>query len=620
MIQSVKMINWRAYEKRQVEFGKGINLLKGANGSGKTSILEAVVYALTGETALFDPKNRPQLLRDPEKPAMVVLRFEVDENGYEIQRLQNPRRAGEAWLVRLRDRKKLATTQMGATKQVEKLLGISAAFMRRIIYMAEGDVFNFIHAPPKEALDHQIRSILGLTQLEGFSLALSNANKRLKKRLKSYQNLKEDLERLQIRDTTGLENHIRDGENARQDLIRKLEKIAQELQDLEQQTNLAKNLQREVDRLRGAFQADSETWDNFIDQSLQGGLEHFQGRLNEIEQNLTHIRMQSAHFDGQEQAYRRILELLVPYENSAETVLCPVCRKPLTPQERTLIRNEVNGEINALEEQRAKIQQAKNELSKAKVGLEKQIALLQPIRNLIAHTELPDINARMSYSELTNVVRALIKEEAIKRQQHLSQERSTANKRLRELEAHQSEYLSIRKRLRDLGFDTPQALLDELVRIEVRLLSMRAASQATETTLATQQRSEMRSIYQQIAGLWSNFTGIEGWGVEMDMRGYPFVVNPEQDLELDLRQLSGGEKTALLILLHTIMAHHFSKSRFLMIDEPFEHLDQTNRRSVMEFLVEAYRHQVFNQALIATCEEDLIRNYQSTEGINVVSL
>jgi DNA repair exonuclease SbcCD ATPase subunit len=620
MIQSVNMINWRAYEKRTVKFGKGITFLMGANGSGKTSILEAIAYALTGETALFYRKTRPQLLRDPEQPAKVILHFEVDDNVYQIQRVQNTKRAGDAFLMRLNDRKKLANTQMGTTKQVEKLLGVSDAFMRRIVYMAEGDVFNFIHAPPKEALDHQIRSILGLTQLRKFSFALSNANKRLKKRLKPYQNIKEDLERLQIRNATELENHIRVGEKARQDLISRLEKIAQELKELEQHTNLANKLQSEVDLLQGVFHADSEKWGDFVDQSLQSGLEQFQNRLSEIEQNLTCIRMTSAHFDGQKQAYQRILELLEPYEESTEIVLCPVCRKHLTPEERTFIRNEIDGEINALEEQKAKQRQAQNELSMAKVGLEKQIALLRHMHNLITHTELPDINIHMSYRELTNAIRALIKEETIKRQQHLSQERLTATKRLRELEAYQSEYLSIRKRLRDFGFDSPQALLDELVRVEVRLLSIRAASQATETTLATQQRSEMRSIYQQIAGLWSNFTGLEGWGVEIDMQGYPFVINPEYGLELDLRQLSGGEKTALLILLHTIMTHHFSKSNFLMIDEPFEHLDPLNRRSLLQFLIETYRHQVFSQALIATFEETLIRKYQSMEDINIIAV
>jgi len=152
------------------------------------------------------------------------------------------------------------------------------------------------------------------------------------------------------------------------------------------------------------------------------------------------------------------------------------------------------------------------------------------------------------------------------------------------------------------------------------MLSIRAASQATEITLATQQTTDMHSIYQQIAGLWSTFTGIDGWIVEMDMQGYPAVINPENGLKLDMRQLSGGEKTALLIMLHTIIAHHFSKSDFLMIDEPLEHLDPINRRSLVRFLVEAYQHNVFGQAVIATFEESLIRKYQSVEGINIIGI
>ena len=154
----------------------------------------------------------------------------------------------------------------------------------------------------------------------------------------------------------------------------------------------------------------------------------------------------------------------------------------------------------------------------------------------------------------------------------------------------------------------------------MRLLSIRAASEATEITLATQQQTDMQSIYQQIADLWSSFTGVSGWEVEMDPQGYPTVINPEFDLKLDMRQLSGGEKTALLIMLHTIIAHHFSQSEFLMIDEPLEHLDPINRRSLIRFLVDAYRHRVFGQSIIATFEEALIRKYQSMEGVNIIAV
>lgn len=122
MIKYLKMTNWRAYDEREIEFDSGITFLMGANGSGKTSILEAISYALTGEAALFDSKTRSQLLRDPESPGTVILRLELSGGGYEIQRTQNPNRAGGASLTRISDKKRLANTHNGVTEHVEKII------------------------------------------------------------------------------------------------------------------------------------------------------------------------------------------------------------------------------------------------------------------------------------------------------------------------------------------------------------------------------------------------------------------------------------------------------------------------------------------------------------------
>ena len=47
MISSLKIEGFRNLSSRQLEFGSGINLFCGPNGSGKTNILEAIgMYAL----------------------------------------------------------------------------------------------------------------------------------------------------------------------------------------------------------------------------------------------------------------------------------------------------------------------------------------------------------------------------------------------------------------------------------------------------------------------------------------------------------------------------------------------------------------------------------------------
>ena len=49
MIESVEMENWRAYEQRSIDFNAGVNFIVGETVSGKTSILAAIAYRLTGE-------------------------------------------------------------------------------------------------------------------------------------------------------------------------------------------------------------------------------------------------------------------------------------------------------------------------------------------------------------------------------------------------------------------------------------------------------------------------------------------------------------------------------------------------------------------------------------------
>ena len=82
-------------------------VLMGRNGVGKTSILEAIAYGLTGEPSTV--QDRTKLLRDPNKPASVCLRFTIDDKAYQVERSQSDKRALKASLVPVGERKRLAS-------------------------------------------------------------------------------------------------------------------------------------------------------------------------------------------------------------------------------------------------------------------------------------------------------------------------------------------------------------------------------------------------------------------------------------------------------------------------------------------------------------------------------
>ncbi len=83
LIKSVELKNIKSYNKDTIEFSEGINGICGENGVGKSTILEAIGYAL------FDslPYNQADFLRHGEKSGYVALTIEGnDEIEYTIHR------------------------------------------------------------------------------------------------------------------------------------------------------------------------------------------------------------------------------------------------------------------------------------------------------------------------------------------------------------------------------------------------------------------------------------------------------------------------------------------------------------------------------------------------------
>jgi DNA replication and repair protein RecF len=64
-IKSFQLDNFRNYCDQKIEFQKGINLLVGENGQGKTNILEGINYLLTGKS--YRAKQEQELIRWGEK-------------------------------------------------------------------------------------------------------------------------------------------------------------------------------------------------------------------------------------------------------------------------------------------------------------------------------------------------------------------------------------------------------------------------------------------------------------------------------------------------------------------------------------------------------------------------
>lgn len=57
MLQHIHLENFRCFEHYDIDFKSGVNLLIGDNGSGKTSIIKAVILALNSFFKGFSDEN-----------------------------------------------------------------------------------------------------------------------------------------------------------------------------------------------------------------------------------------------------------------------------------------------------------------------------------------------------------------------------------------------------------------------------------------------------------------------------------------------------------------------------------------------------------------------------------
>jgi DNA repair protein SbcC/Rad50 len=177
-------------EEAHVDFGDAeFFALVGPTGSGKSTVIDAMTFALYGSVPRWDNKKMVSLALAPSVArGTVKLVFEVDGQRYVVAR--ELRRVGAkvgqraASLERLADRRGLAAPGDetfplakdldGVNEAVEKLLGLRYEDFTQCVVLPQGQFADFLHAKPAERQEILLR-LLGA---EHYRLMMTQANQR----------------------------------------------------------------------------------------------------------------------------------------------------------------------------------------------------------------------------------------------------------------------------------------------------------------------------------------------------------------------------------------------------------------------------------------------------------
>ncbi|MGC9079843.1 MAG: AAA family ATPase, partial [Nanopusillaceae archaeon] len=189
-LYSIKLENFKLYKEKAINFDDK-NIIIGENGAGKTSIFQAILYALFGKDSLqyLDVNSVENLIRYTSTSATIILEFGDENKRYLVERKIN--RYGENLAVLYEGEKSsvIASGTEIVNKKIREILNIRKADkFGEILYIKQGDLGRYISLSGKIELTKKLESLF---DIEYYSIIL----KVIEGLLRDLEKEKEYLER-----------------------------------------------------------------------------------------------------------------------------------------------------------------------------------------------------------------------------------------------------------------------------------------------------------------------------------------------------------------------------------------------------------------------------------------
>lgn len=234
-VRRIYLENFGPHQRTELSFSDGINAIIGNNGAGKTTILEAISYAL------YHRADRPaeELIRTGASRMRVELEFEVSGRRYLAirERSKDGFASAELHEIAQGSRKLLQRDQTKVSSQIEAILGFSRDVFLQGIYVRQGEIQTLLESQPAKRKE-LIAKLLGIDILE-----------------RIWEDLRGVIERLDI-EIASLEREITaigDLDKERVDLLREIEATESRLSELDEEVSSLRSyiadLRRKVDEL-----------------------------------------------------------------------------------------------------------------------------------------------------------------------------------------------------------------------------------------------------------------------------------------------------------------------------------------------------------------------------------
>ncbi|MDD3753479.1 MAG: AAA family ATPase [Methanobacterium sp.] len=197
IIEKIHMENFKSHKNTQIEFDTGISLIIGGNGVGKSSILEAVSFALFKQ---HTSKRIEQLITIGKKRMSVEIQFNANGRTYRV--LRERTKTSSKAIMSIKEHRRFQPLVSGdkqVSTEIQNLLEMDGDLFLNAVYVRQGEIADLIEKTSSEK-KQMIGRLLGIDSLEkawkNIKPLLDKYNEdklRLEGKLESFSELKEEL-------------------------------------------------------------------------------------------------------------------------------------------------------------------------------------------------------------------------------------------------------------------------------------------------------------------------------------------------------------------------------------------------------------------------------------------
>ena len=604
-LKSIKLHNIRSYESQEIIFPSGSVLLAGDIGSGKSTILLAIEFAIFGAKKGELPAYT--LLRHGKKEGSVELKMQIENNEVIIKRTlkrSNDDIKQEAGYIIINGSKKDGTTEELRAITLD-LLGYPKELIKKgkdliyryTVYTPQEDMKQILYENKDARLD-TLRKVFNIDKykrikdnsgiiirflrerkkyLDGFVMDLDYKKKELNERKKEILEIDQI-----VMELTPKIDEIKKITSEKKNSIESIENEIKELNALRHDLGITEtNLKNKIDQ------------NNRINEEIKKMDTQIEMLQKEIEnKNLNQIKEITEKIDGKEKelseleniyknTIKKIRELEVKIEHCKDTMqkiqdldICPVCEQKVDAEHKQHIHSREDKQQEELIGQVKNFREQESKMEKIKLELKKELDLLVKEQNhfSILKIKFENLEDKKSAREEKHSLKERIKKEI----GLLNSKKIELNSKIQKYAETEEKYKIVKKEIDELlpqerflegekrEYETKKQLIGRfIVNLEKEINEKQKAKEKLSylsqlinwideffiNLMSTMEKHVMISIHSQFNELFKNWFDVlmedESLNVGIDEEFTPII--EQNGYETYIENLSGGEKTSVAL-------------------------------------------------------------------------